>query len=521
MPETPRSPRLQVVGVVQPPSPRRRAAGIGLKVLVFVILPLMVLTAALYVMQYWSRALPGTYVGNLSVAGLNQAELVSALEKESANTTVTINFPDGPQTLDLGTLGLSIDAQASAKAVFADHRTVSNFLNPGSEGHRFLPILIDEAPIREKAAHTLTGMHGGKEPQNAQVYYEASIQEFQVAPDIAGLGVTPSALFDAAKDAALQLSSTTVDLAFVELAPAITSADLGKVSQRANAMLHTDLAVQVGRHSKTPSTDQRASWITFEPANADTVSCNGTPGATAVCPQGAQTTAVPTPKVDTSAVQDWLTEIGKPLETPPIPGIRIKNVLGNVTWEGKDPVEGAQLAEVKALAENIGNAIDTGQTIEAELSTEPVSSLWEESTFEPDPATLVYKASGSKKWIDVNLTTNQTTAYEGATPVIGPIPSVHGRPWRPTPVGNFSVRSKISSQTMRGLEDDGETEYVTPGVPWILYFYGDYALHGAYWRSNFTYPVYLGSHGCVNLPVKDSKTLYDWASIGTPVIVHR
>jgi len=31
----------------------------------------------------------------------------------------------------------------------------------------------------------------------------------------------------------------------------------------------------------------------------------------------------------------------------------------------------------------------------------------------------------------------------------------------------------------------------------------------------------IGSHGCVNLRQEDAKKLYDWAKIGTKVIVHR
>ena len=34
------------------------------------------------------------------------------------------------------------------------------------------------------------------------------------------------------------------------------------------------------------------------------------------------------------------------------------------------------------------------------------------------------------------------------------------------------------TMTMRGLNTDG-TEYVTPDVPWVMYYYADYALHGA------------------------------------------
>jgi lipoprotein-anchoring transpeptidase ErfK/SrfK len=41
-------------------------------------------------------------------------------------------------------------------------------------------------------------------------------------------------------------------------------------------------------------------------------------------------------------------------------------------------------------------------------------------------------------------------------------------------------------------------------------------IHGAYWHNSFGTPY---SHGCVNLPSDQAKKLYDWAHIGTTVVV--
>ena len=60
--------------------------------------------------------------------------------------------------------------------------------------------------------------------------------------------------------------------------------------------------------------------------------------------------------------------------------------------------------------------------------------------------------------------------------------------------------------------------YDLPNVPFVQYFTGSYAIHGAYWHQSFGVPV---SHGCVNLQPGDAAWLYDWADYGTPVIVQR
>ena len=58
--------------------------------------------------------------------------------------------------------------------------------------------------------------------------------------------------------------------------------------------------------------------------------------------------------------------------------------------------------------------------------------------------------------------------------------------------------------------------YDLPDVPWTMYFYQDYGIHGTYWHHNFGHPM---SHGCVNMQTDDAKWLYDWAPLGTSVLI--
>jgi LysM repeat protein len=85
-----------------------------------------------------------------------------------------------------------------------------------------------------------------------------------------------------------------------------------------------------------------------------------------------------------------------------------------------------------------------------------------------------------------------------------------GLPGTPTVVGEFKIYAKYLSQTMTG------PNYYLPEVPYVMYFYQGYGLHGTYWHNNFGHPM---SHGCVNLPTEDARWFYQWADIGTPVLV--
>ena len=89
----------------------------------------------------------------------------------------------------------------------------------------------------------------------------------------------------------------------------------------------------------------------------------------------------------------------------------------------------------------------------------------------------------------------------------------------PTPRGTFTVFKKTPSRYMQGpLPGFADKQYYDlPGVPWNLYFTQEGAvIHGAYWHNSFGKAY---SHGCVNLLPENARRLYEWADLGTRVIV--
>lgn len=115
-----------------------------------------------------------------------------------------------------------------------------------------------------------------------------------------------------------------------------------------------------------------------------------------------------------------------------------------------------------------------------------------------------------ERWIEVNLTTQTLNAYEGDDLVRSFVIS-SGRPNTPTVVGEFRVWAKVRIQAMSG------PGYYIEDVPWVMYFYGDYGIHGTWWHNNFGTPM---SAGCVNMTIEDAQWMYNWASMGTVVQVH-
>lgn len=115
----------------------------------------------------------------------------------------------------------------------------------------------------------------------------------------------------------------------------------------------------------------------------------------------------------------------------------------------------------------------------------------------------------NERWIDVDLAQQTLVAYEGATPVFATIVSTGKGP----PGSEFATRPgthriwvKIFTSKMDNLDkDDVDRHYAIEDVPWVQFFDGAIALHGAFWHRDFGH---VRSHGCVNLAPLDARWLF-------------
>lgn len=121
-----------------------------------------------------------------------------------------------------------------------------------------------------------------------------------------------------------------------------------------------------------------------------------------------------------------------------------------------------------------------------------------------------------ERWVDVDRAHQIMVAFEGVRPVFSTLVST-GRPGSPTAPGEHRVWAKVATTDMSNVDDDSvETVaslYTVSRVPWVMFFHGDQALHGAFWHDSFGRSH---SHGCVNLAPRDAAWLYNWAPPHTP-----
>lgn len=127
----------------------------------------------------------------------------------------------------------------------------------------------------------------------------------------------------------------------------------------------------------------------------------------------------------------------------------------------------------------------------------------------PQPAPPSPASAG--KWIDVDISSQTLVAYEGDRAAYSCRVST-GLASTPTPTGRFRIQTKYLARTMSG------PGYHHSDVPHVMFFYRGYSIHGTYWHSNFGHRM---SHGCINLPQADAAWVYDWASVGTLVVIHQ
>ncbi len=134
---------------------------------------------------------------------------------------------------------------------------------------------------------------------------------------------------------------------------------------------------------------------------------------------------------------------------------------------------------------------------------------------EGDMTTKDASTTTTKKII-VDISEQMIYAYNGQELFMKQLVST-GLELTPTEIGEFKIYKKTPSRYMQGPTKGMTDQYDLPGVPWDLYFtYDGSVIHGAYWHNSFGK---RWSHGCVNLPLDKSKELYEWAEVGTPVIV--
>ena len=458
---------------------------------------LVVCAGIVYAANYSGRALPGTTVAGTPVAGMTRDQVIAAVNERADAATVTLTVEGKTTEASLNEAGVTVEVDETADAAMKGSTSLPAFVSAIFSKRDVEPVLtVSDESIKKLAAtanSTLTS-----EMKDASVIVAEDGESFTVTPAQNGNGVSTEDVASAVKQAGTTLTSVTQDVSVRQMEPSITTENAEAVAEKANALLDTPIEISDGIDTFTAERSDKVKWVEF--LTKDDGSLDD-------------------PSISSVKVADWVNTLAATTDVKPENRVDNVDSKGNVLTVAREGKKGLKTNNTEQITKDVVAAMTDGKAYEGLFHYDDVEPGSETKQVAEGTENLVYQAAEGEKWVDISLTDNSVTAYIGGKVAGGPFYMVPGAPETPTIVGTFHVYLKYDVQTMRGENADG-TKYETEGVPWVTYFSGGYAMHGAPWRSSFGWSGYGGSHGCVNMPVDAAKFIYDWTDMGDTVVVH-
>lgn len=458
---------------------------------------LVVCAIIVYAANYSGRVLPGTTVAGISVEGMSRDQVISAVTARADAAKVSLTVEGKTTTVSLNEAGISVDAEATANEAMKDSTSLPSFIGALFSRRALEPVTtVSEDSIKKLTAtvnSTLTS-----EMKDAQVVIAPDEESFTVTPAQNGNGIARDEVAAAVKQAGATLASVSQNVTVSQMESSVTTADAQQAAQKGNDLLDTSIEISDGIDLFVAERSDKVHWVEFLTKDDGSLD---------------------EPSISTVKVADWVNALAA--KTDVKAENRVENVdsSGNVLTTAREGKKGLKTNNTEEITKGVVKAMTNGTSYEGLFHYDDIEPGSETKQVAEGTENLVYQAAEGEKWVDINLTDATVTPYVGGKVAGGPFYMVPGAPDTPTVTGTFHVYLKYDVQTMRGENADG-TKYETEGVPWVTYFTGSYAMHGAPWRSSFGWSGYGGSHGCVNMPVDAAKFIYDWTDMGDTVVVH-
>ncbi len=413
---------------------------------------------------------PGTAVAGVTVGGLTPGAAADAVATRLAETTLVLTGPEGEFTVTGAELGASVDATAVAEAAFAAHP----MWNPSGwfPSDIAAPIALDDAQATEALRAVAGDLY--VDPVDAAVAFDPATGLYVATDAVTGEGIDLDALRAALQEAFdAGRATTALDARIVPVEAAATTGEAAATAETLNGML-ASIGFYIGDERTVPvDAATAASWLEVTAED----------GAFAI-------------EADPALIQATVDALPAAVDRAPVDATVVTDTAGAVLREETVGVTGRALDSTDGIANRFAEMLEGG-----------------DAAFPLAVSETPFSVTTLARRIDVNLSAQRVTLYENDVAVQSWRAS-SGLPGSPTLPGNFRIGWKTAMQDMGCFEG---APYCTENVPWVAYFNGDQAFHGAYWHNNFGNRM---SHGCVNLPVSAAKYLYDWAPKGTQVSVH-
>jgi lipoprotein-anchoring transpeptidase ErfK/SrfK len=415
-------------------------------------------------------------IGNTAVPGkISGSSLESLISNEAAGYQLKLRYPDGHvQTFSLAQMGLTPQAAETVPQTRKAQRTPQHLF----AWWRPVPIRIT-LRVNNPALTSFIAAHARivtAPATDAHIGIDAG--KVIVTPEVLGKQYGFMNAAGSILDTARHLHGSPLPMTSVALEPNVTSKTLSGTKNQLETILSQHLSIKIGDQTVTPSPGDIGTWLVITPT--------GTGASLAV---------------NQDEITAYIKDLAATKSTAPRSEV-VSDTSGDVLAAGAKGV-------------TVGNTDETASDLGSHLLEAKGNNLSLPVSF---TAFKTVNAPTSGKWIEVDTSTKRMYAYDQGELVRTFLVSA-GAALTPTVTGHFAIYAKYRSQDMHGGNADG-SNYFQPDVPYVNYFYRDYAIHGNYWRPSSYFGNINSSHGCVGLPVTDGAWIYSWAPIGTPVIVH-
>jgi lipoprotein-anchoring transpeptidase ErfK/SrfK len=422
----------------------------------------------------------------INIAGLSfpasttDSQLANVLTDKAGGYKLEVSYPDGTiKKYGLSSLGLSLDTKSTIDKLRSNQKKLGNHLTFWKPITAQLVFKKNTATINSfiSSATVITV----QPPQDASLSLSGG--NVVISNAITGKQYGLSNPIPQLLNAADALSPKPIKLTSLAVNPALTSAELEPYKQNLEKTLSQRASFLIGGNTITPTPSDISSWLDITPEDK-------------------------TKKVDIAVnsgkVLAYIDSIAAPIGRAPKAQVNVTESDGST----------------QVLIPGANGITITGEN---SIATTVAANLLSGSGFS-ETLPVVYQpyetitAGDYPKWIEVDITNKILYAYQNTTLVASYLVTA-GAPATPTVTGQYAIYSKYVSQNMQGENVDGST-YFQPNVPWVNYFYKDYAIHGNYWRPTSYFGHVNSSHGCVGVQDNNAEWIYNWAPIGTPVIIH-
>lgn len=413
---------------------------------------------------------PGTTAAGVPVGGQTSGAAAESISSRLADIEVTLG--EGGPTVSAADLGATVDASALADAAFAGSpmwNVTAWFAEYGTP---------DVSLDADRAANALRAAlpDAYTDPTPAAVTFQDGA--YAVTPAVDGTGVSLDAVRGALQSALTTGAGTaTVDPTPEAVASVVTTAAAETTASSLNDMI-AEAGFYVGDDRAVPVTaDTLASWVDVAADETGTFSF----------------------RVDAAAIQTAVDTLPDQVNQDPVDANVLSNEAGTVLATLVEGQDGRALGDTSNVARDFADQLAAGDAsydLAADVTARSTVSTVRLAEVDLGEQRLYLKENG--KVVDTWLISS-------------------GRDGAVTYQGHYSIGWRTPLQDMKGTSRDTGSKYTQPDVPWVMYFNGNQAFHGAYWHDNFGNQM---SAGCVNMPPALAKKLYDWMPDGGDVWIH-